>query len=139
VEGGRGRASLTVSGTAPAAIIRHRQLDETSKTLSLKLLDTDGGKRTVQIAADGHPGTLLLPDRPEPALIVPALGRPRRRFKMFIALPDLGVRQLAKEYDAAIRLGSFEIGNWYLLLATSGGVSLRGGKVLDGVPEKAAA
>ena len=82
------------------------------------MIDSDGKKRSVQIDADQHPGTLLLPDLPEPGLLVPSLDGPRRGFRYFIALPDSEVFRLKDTYDAeAIGLGTFEIGSFYLLLA----------------------
>jgi hypothetical protein len=82
------------------------------------LVDKDGSKRTLEVRPDEHPGTLILPDLPEPSLLEPTLDGLRRPFRMFLALPDSDVLELPGKHNAAaMDIGSFEIGSFYLLLA----------------------
>ena len=96
-----------------------RRPNERPKSLPLGILDKEGKERVIEVDPQKHPGTLLLPDLPEPSLLVPILDPSRRSFRMFYALPDTDtLQQLKDEHDAdAIGLGSFEIGSFYLLLA----------------------
>lgn len=95
-----------------------RRRKERPKVLSLELVNKDGSKRIIDVDPDKHPGTLLLPDLPEPRLLEPTLGAPRRPFRYFFAFPDSDVLELPEKHNAvAMHIGSFEIGSFYLLLA----------------------
>lgn len=86
--------------------------------LPLELIDVDGSRREVEVTPQTHPATLLLPDLPEPSLLLPVVEGDRRPFRMWLGLPDADVLNLPTEHGAAaMRLGSFEIGSFYLLLA----------------------
>jgi hypothetical protein len=45
------------------------------ETLTLELVDSDGSRREIELSPSSHPATLLLPDLPEPSILLPALNR----------------------------------------------------------------
>lgn len=95
-----------------------RRPKERPEMLTLKLVDQDGSRREIELEPSSHPATLLLPDLPEPSILLPVLIGERRKFSMYLALPDKDVLGIATEHGAtAMHLGSFEIGCFYQLLA----------------------
>ena len=68
--------------------------------LRFDLIDKDGTKRSVDVVPEQHPGTLLMPDLPEPSLLLATLETPRRAFRIYLALPDEGILQLGEKHDA---------------------------------------
>lgn len=95
-----------------------RRPKERPSNLPLELIDHDGSRGTIDVEPSAHPGTLLLPDLPEPSVLVPTLEGERKNFRMFFALPDHDALSIASEHGAAaMHLGSFEIGCFYKLLA----------------------
>ncbi len=95
-----------------------RHPEQRPSQLPLGLINPDGTKRVIEITADKHPATLMLPVFAKPRLLL-VPGEPRREtFIMWIALPDSEVFNLPKEHNSSgIKLGSFEILNYCRLLA----------------------
>lgn len=86
--------------------------------LPLGLIDSDGGRREVEVPAAEHPAALLLPVFAKPRILVLPDEERRGTFKMWIALPDTDVLSLPQRHNAsAIKLGSFEILSFCRLLA----------------------
>jgi hypothetical protein len=95
-----------------------RRPNQRPKKLALGLLDHNGVNRKVEIPADEHPGTLILPVFAEPRLLTLSTDKRRESFIIWLALQNLDILSLSKRYDAsAIQLGSFEILNFCRLLA----------------------
>ena len=95
-----------------------RRRSQRPTELSLGLVDKDGTKREVDVPADEHPGTLMLPVFAQPRRLTTSTDERRETFIMWFALPDIDVFELPKLHSAeAMRLGSFEILNFCQLLA----------------------
>jgi hypothetical protein len=86
--------------------------------LPLVLIDSDGGRREVEVPSNEHPATLMLPVFAKPR-ILSLLGEERREtFIMWLALPDSDVLSLPQRHNASLmKLGSFEILSFCRLLA----------------------
>lgn len=95
-----------------------RHPEQRPSELPLGLINPDGTSCEIEISADKHPATLMLPVFAKPRiLLVPGEHR-RETFIMWLALPDSDVLNLAKDHNAsAMQLGSFEILNFCRLLA----------------------
>ena len=95
-----------------------RNPEQRPSELPLGLIDSDGTKREIEIPADKHPATLMLPVFAKPRLLLALNEQRRESFIMWLALPDNEVFNLAKEHNSSsFKLGSFEILNYCRLLA----------------------
>lgn len=86
-------------------------------TLKVTHLDRRGVREEIDVQPGDHPAPLLLPILPDPSILMEPDAQRRDTFRMWLGLPNTEVLALSDRSGKSLRLGAFEISNFYRLLA----------------------